>query len=168
MKYSRINVMRVIIMVAVIFSLTNCTKEGPAGPAGTDGTNGAVNIENFDFTVASYQWVYDDLYDIWYYRYNVEKNSSSLVYGYVMSGNGKQAMPYHEKTSYSDIEYTFATHLFGSPTYIELQYANFENPTTVPIGDTYFSLIIIPPSENKAHIDYSDYNTVLDYYHLNN
>ena len=84
-----------------------------------------------------------------------------------MSGNGKQAMPYHQKTSFSDEEYTFATYLFGNPSYIELQYANFNSPTTKPTSDENFYLIIFPPTGNKANIDYSDYNAVMEYYNLN-
>lgn len=175
----------IAILFAISFSFTSCTKEGPIGPAGTTGTDGvdgengtdgidgengedgAANVENIDITVTPSQWTYDDLYEVWYYRYNTDKNSNSLVYGYVMSGSGKQAMPYHAKTSYSDEEYTFATNLFDSPSYIELQYVNLESSTTKPTSDVNFYLIIVPPTGSKANVDYSDYNAVMKYYNLN-
>ena len=151
---------------------------GPIGPAGTDGTNGtngtngtegtdgAVNVENLSITVSPSQWTFDATSDIWYYRYNTDVDINSLVYGYVMSGNGHQALPYLTITDYKSEQYTFATDLFETPPYVELQYSNLDDFSAKPTGDTYFYLIVVPPSSNKSNLDYSDYDAVMDFYNL--
>ncbi len=159
-----------MVLLGLSLIITSCTKEipGPAGADGTDGTDGVANIENLNIIVSPSQWTYDNLYDIWYYKYNIEADNNSLVYGYVMSGNGKQALPYLTLTDYKSEQYSFATSLFETPASIELQYSNLEDFSVKPTNDVSFYFIIVPPVSvaDESNVNYSDYDAVLKHYKL--
>ena len=172
-------ILLVLIAFAIMLTFNQCKKgdTGPAGPAGvngingtngTDGANGNANVLNYDFTVSSSQWTYDNLYERWYFRYSSSVNSNSAILGYVMSGSGKQAMPYQTCPSFMCEQYDFATYLFGSPPYIEFQYTNLDTRTIKPSNDVYYYLIIIQPSQKKLHptLNWNNYEEVKKAFNL--
>jgi len=137
-------------------------QQGPQGPTGQQGATGNANVQNYSITISSSQWTYDNLYERLYYRWYNSANSQSAVYGYVMSGSGKQSMPYYTSTSAWSEQYDLASKLFSSPAYIEFQFTNYNSRTTAPSYDKYFDLVIIPPTQRKANpnVDYSNYEEV--------
>lgn len=163
-----------ILMLLVIASMTTilgCAKDGKdglPGPQGPAGQNGNANVKNYSLTVSSWQWTYDNLYERHYYRYSNSSNSQSVVYGYVMSGSGKQAIPYYTCPSWQCIQFDMATYLFGSPPYIEFQYTNYNSKTTAPTSDSYFYLVIVPPTIRMANpnVDWTNYEEVKKTFNL--
>jgi hypothetical protein len=149
--------------IALILGLTiiSC-KKGDTGPAGPAGKDGNANVQNYSITISSWQWTYDNTYERLYYRWYNSANSQSAVYGYVMSGSGKQSMPYYTSTSAWSEQYDLASNLFSSPAYVEFQFTNYNSRTTAPSYDKYFYLVIIPPAQRKANpnVDYSNYEEV--------
>ena len=156
-----------------------CTKDGktgPQGPAGTNGTNGAngnANVQNISITVSPSQWTYDAVNDRMYYRYSYPIDTvkfNSAVCAYIMSTSGEQAIPYYSCPS-SNVwceQYDMALDLFQFPAYIEFQYTNYKSKTTAPTGDDFFYLVVIPPSQRKAHpdVNYKNYQEVKKAFNL--
>lgn len=126
-------------------------------------TSGTALIKNYDLTISPWQWSYDNLYDRHYYRfYNSSYSSQDLVYGYIMSGSGKQAIPYYtcvESNAWCE-QFDLANTLFSG--YIELQYTNYVNRTTAPSSDKYFYIVIVPSTIKTAnsHVDWTNYDEV--------
>jgi len=155
-----------LLLLMIAFTFSTCKKgdTGPQGPQGAQGTAGNANIQNYSITVSPSQWTYDNVYEIWYYRYSNSSNMNSAVLAYVISGNGEQAMPYYAcPTSGAWCEqYDFATYLFGSPPYIEFQYTNYLSRTTHPNYDTNFYLVIMPPAlhDTNPNVNWSNYKEV--------
>jgi hypothetical protein len=154
------------LVLTLGLTFTSCKKaeKGDTGPAGTNGTNGNANIENFAITIRPGDWIYSSTYSEWHYNYYISKNSQSAVLGYIMSGNGKQALPY--VSTPSNCRYTMATDLFQTTPYIQFQFTNFTVATTAPTYDQYLYLVIIPPAFVKPNVDIKDYNAVKKAYNL--
>lgn len=150
----------VIVSMVSIFSCTKEGKQGEQGMSGANGTNGSSNVQNFDITLNSWDWTYDNLYQRQYYRYWVSADYNSLVVCYVMSGSGKQIMPYYEAITQRN--YDFANVLYQSSPYIEIQYTDYNSPTTAPSSSKNFYLIIVPPTARLANpnVDYTNYEEV--------
>lgn len=156
-----------LLCLTVFSSLTifnSCKKETDDDSAYvTKGTTINV-IQNYDLTISSWQWSYDNLYERWYYQWSCTANSNSLIYAYVMSGAGEQLMPYYTCQSSNAWckQYDLATNLFQSPPYVEFQYTNYNSRTTKPAYDEYFYIIIVPPSVSMAHpnVDWTNYDEV--------
>jgi hypothetical protein len=119
-------------------------------------------VQNYDLTISSSQWTYDDLYDRWYYQLTCSANPNSAVYVYVMSESVKQAMPYYVCPEFKCAQYDFATALLASPSYIELQFTNYVSRTSRPAENEYFYLVIVPPTIIMAFpdFDWSNYEKV--------
>ena len=135
-KLTTIGLLLLISIASTTFNGCKKDKYHPKGDYVKTGTN-ANTVQNYNFTVSSSQWTYDNLYESWYYKYYNSSNSQSAVLGYVMSGGGEQAMPYQTCPSFMCEQYDFATYLFGSPAYIEIEYTNYNSKTTKPISDKY-------------------------------
>lgn len=159
-------VLSVMLTFAFVFEGCQKPKDGKDGAQGPAGPAGNANVQNISITVSSAQWTYDSFYERHYYRYYTSVNSQSAVYVYVMSGSGKQAIPYYHCPSWQCVQYDMATYLFGSPAYIEFQFTNYVTNTTAPTGDTFLYLVIIPPAQRKANVDHTNYEEVKKAYHL--
>jgi len=149
------------ILLLALVGLVACKKEvvgpaGPAGPQGPKGQTGNANVINESKDVFTSQWIYDSSYQQWYYLYypNTTLPYGTAVMVYVISGNGKQAMPYVETVS--NWRVTYADNLFKSPPYIELQFTNFTSLTTGPSNTLNFYFVFIPPAAKISGVDYSD------------
>lgn len=168
---------QILILASVVLVSTmlfnGCTKEGQQGPQGiqgaqgTSGKDGSANVQSISITIHSWDWKYSSTYKQWYYNYSNSSNYQSAVIGYVMSGNGKQVLPYVDNVS--SVRYTMATYLFGIPPSIQFQFTNYNSPTTAPSSDEYFYLVIIPPAMKKANsnVNLNNYEEVKKYYNLN-
>ncbi len=159
----KIKILLILVIIAGVSATISCKKEGEKGEPGvngTNGTNGNANVQNFDITVNTWEWTYDNTYQRQYYRYWLTANYNSLVVCYVMSGSGKQIMPYYEAVSQKN--YDFANVLFQTYPYIEFQYTDYNSPTTPPSSSKYFYMVIVPPAARLANpnIDYTNYNEV--------
>ncbi|MDP2807414.1 MAG: hypothetical protein Q8O74_04660 [bacterium] len=160
-----------VAVFAVSFMLGCAGETGPTGPTGATGATGATgdtgatgatgnaNVINIDLTIHSSDWTWDNLYNQWYYKYypTITITSEALVYGYVMSGNGQEAMPYYDQLDYTTM--TFAKGLFLTPPYIIMEYYDGSTTLTKPAYDTYVYLIFVPPAVKKAYtkLDLSNY-----------
>lgn len=139
--------------------------KGKDGKDGVPGPAGNANVKNYSITVKPSDWKYDNSYEQWYYDYNVtDVNFQSAVYGYVMSGNGKQAMPYINQSTGNII--TFADNLFYTNPYVQFQYVNLESESIRPANDQYLYLVIIPSSLRTANINYKNYDEVKAFFNL--
>jgi hypothetical protein len=156
------NAVTAVIVVVSVVTLNSCSKpeKGETGPQGSQGAPGNANVINHDITVHPSDWTYSNTYHHWYYKYYTNENNQSAVLGYVMSGNGKQAIPYYETTSGQ--QYDLANNLYASVPYIEFQYTNFNANTTAPTSDKYFYLVTMPPAMMVAHpnTNWKNYNEV--------
>lgn len=161
-------ILGMIMLFALTFNACKKPKDGETGPQGPAGPAGNANVINYSITVSSSQWTYDSFYERHYYRYYTSDNSQSAVYGYVMSGTGKQAIPYYHCPSWQCIQYDMATNLFQSPPYIEFQFTNYTSSTTPPSSNTYLYLVIVPPAQRLAHpdVDYTNYEEVKKAFNL--
>ncbi|MCB0402627.1 MAG: hypothetical protein KDD41_11125 [Flavobacteriales bacterium] len=167
--------LRTLSMLVILASIlvTGCKKEeyqpkGDYQPAGNYVTSGTNNntVKNYDITVNTWEWTFDNTYQRHYYRYGVAAHYNSLVVCYVISGSGKQIMPYYEGVSQQG--YDFANNLFQTWQYIELQYTNYNSPSSAPSSARYFYIVVVPPSAREAHpnLDYSDLNQVKSTFNL--
>jgi len=140
---------------------------GPMGATGATGNAGNANVENYSVDIAPADWNYNSLYKRWYFKYYKNINSNSAVLAYVMSGSGKQAIPYHEYYPV-DVEFGMATNLFVSSPYIEFQYTNVNAFTTAPTSIKNFYLVVLPPAMIAAHpeTDFKNYEEVKATFHL--
>ena len=156
-KAVTISSLLLLIITTEIFS--GCS--GKDGAPGATGPAGNANVKNYDLTIKPGDWKYNASYQEWYYDYPCSANSQSAVLGYVMSGNGKQSLPY--VFTLGNCRYTMATNLFTSSPYIEFQFTNFTSATTAPTSDEFFYLVIIPPAMKKAHpnTDWNNYAEVM-------
>lgn len=159
-----------ILLFAAFLTLliSSCKKKDyqPAGNYVTAGTN--VNtIVHEDFEVYSWDWNYNSLYKEYYYRRYTSQPYGTVVLCYVLSGKGKQAMPYLESYP-TAIQYNFADNLFDNPAYIELQYTNISSPTTAPTSNEYFYLVFLPPGSREANpsLDFTNYEAVKKAFNL--
>lgn len=160
-----------LLVIASVSTIIGCAKDGKdgkdglPGPAGQDGN---ANVKNYSLTVSSWQWTYDNLYERHYYRFYNSSNSQSLVYGYVMSGSGKQAIPYYNCVTSNAWcrQFDLSNTLFSG--YIELQYTNYVNRTNAPTSDNYFYLVIVPPNIRMANpnVDWTNYEEVKKTFNL--
>lgn len=172
---TQIKIMIAVLSMAMAF--TNCKKDagpkgdkgekGEAGINGTDGTNGAngnANVKNYSITIHPSDWSYNSTYSQWQYNYYISENFNSAVIAYVMSGNGKQAIPYYEPVS--NCQFDMANNLFASSPYIKFQYINFASTTTAPSNDQYMYLVVIPPAMIKPGVNVKNYAEVKAAYNL--
>ena len=122
---------------------TGCKKEpgpkGDKGDTGAQGPSGTPTIQNISITVQPINWTYSSLYQQWYYNYPCTSNSQSAVLGYIMSGNGKQVLPYVDTPG--NCRYTMATDLFKTSPYIQFQFTNFTTATVAPVSSPKTSTI---------------------------
>lgn len=154
------------MFVLTVLTFGACTKAKDGVP-GAQGPAGNANVQNYSITVTPSQWTFDNTYQHWYYRYYTSMNSESAVLGYVMSGSGKQAIPYYQHDP-SSFQFDMATYLFGTPPYIEFQYSNFTSLTTKPSYDTYFYIVSMPPAMIVSHpnVDFKNYVEVKKTFNL--
>jgi hypothetical protein len=169
----KIKTILMLVVIAGISTTISCTKEGEKGQDGlngingidgTNGTDGNANVQNFNITVNTGDWTYDNLYQRQYYQYSLTANYNSLVVCYVMSGSGKQIMPYYEAVNQRN--YDFANVLYQSSPYIEFQYTDYTSTTTPPSSSKNFYIVIIPARLANPDIDYSNYNEVKRVFNL--
>lgn len=155
-----------MVLAGLVLTLSSCKKaeKGETGPVGPAGTNGAANIKNYSITIHPSDWVYNNTYSEWQYNYYLSENSQSAVLGYIMSGNGKQALPYVNTPL--NCRYTFATDLFQTLPYIQFQFTNFATTTTAPTSDQYLYLVVIPPAMVKQGVNVKNYEEVKSAYNL--
>lgn len=172
MKQNFLKPIYAIAVLAIIMLTNSCKKDDdtayqPAGNYVTTGTNNNT-VKNYDFTLHSWDWSWDNLYRQWYYNQYVNEDFQSAIYGYVMSGNGEEAMPYYNQVNFTTT--SFANDLFQSTPYIKFEYYDGSTTLSSPSSDTYLYLVIIPPSQRLSdpNINYSDYNSVKKAYHLGN
>ena len=151
---------------------TSCKKgdtgdTGPAGATGPTGPQGNANVKNYSITIQSSNWQWDNLYNQWFYRdYTFVDDYKSAVYGYILSGNGKEAMPYYNQLDLTTT--TFANNLFRSPSYIQFEYYNGTTTLAAPASDMVIYLVVIPPAFRIANpnINWKNYNEVERIFHL--
>jgi hypothetical protein len=157
-------ILAVCLLVTAAF--TSCKKgdTGPVGPTGAQGTAGSSNVTNYSITIHSNNWYWNSANNQWLFSYNLTADFNSAVYGYVMSGNGKEAMPYINPTNFSIT--TFANVLFQTTPSILFEYYDGTTTLTAPTSDVYLYLVVIPPAMKKPNINYSDYKSVKSAYNL--
>lgn len=151
------------LVMMVIFTLNCCQT-----PTDND-TIGAGQVQNYDLTVHNWEWTYDNLYERHTHRFDIANPEyGSAVLAYVMSGSGKQAIPYYTCPSFMCEQYDMADNLFDSSPFIEFQFTNYISRTTGPNSDEYFYLVIIPPGKMLEHpnLDLTNYEEVRKAFNL--
>lgn len=132
---------------------------GATGSTGATGAKGNANVINKTITVSPTDWEWNSDYNQWYYNYTTDLDYQSGVICYVLSGNGREAMPY-----YSQINGTitsFANRLLTSG-YLKFEYYNKSSTLARPSSDTYFYIVSIPPGMViKPNVDMKNYEEVL-------
>ncbi len=149
-KNNKMKMKKTIIFGMLSFAMlafNSCKKDDDNSYVKT-GTN-TNTIQNTAITVHSSDWVWDNIYNQWYVKYYTTTNSQSAIYGYVMSGNGKEAMPYYDQVNGTTM--SFAGNLFSSPSYILFEYYNLSTTLARPTSDQYFYLVAIPPAMIAEH-----------------
>jgi hypothetical protein len=158
------------LLLLAFLTVTNfsCKKDpgpkGDTGATGPAGPTGNANVKNFNITIGTNDWTWDNLYKEWYYNYNVSESSQSAIYAYTISGNGEEVMPY-----YSQIYLTttsFSSYLFNSTPYIMFKYYNGTTSLAKPSISTFVRLVIIPPAMMKPNVNYHNYSDVKAAYNL--
>jgi hypothetical protein len=141
------------ILTTMAVTFYSCSKgdTGATGPQGLAGANGVANISTTSITISPAQWSYNSLYYQWQYNFYTAIAYNSAVVGYVVSGNGDQVLPYETSGIGDAIIYSMADNWFQSTPYVQFQYTDYTSPTTTASYDTYFYLVIIPPSIIKQH-----------------
>lgn len=158
-----------LFAMAATMLFAGCAKDGETGPkgdTGAAGTNGVANIQTDDFTIHPNEWSYNGTYQQWYNKHYITASYGTVVLAYVMSGNGKQALPYSEYITNTRVQ--FADNLFQNPSYIEFQFLNYNSLSTAPTSDKYIYLVLIPPARLAEHpgLDVTNYDEVKAAFHL--
>jgi hypothetical protein len=172
-----------LIVASALFFYGCAGKEGPTGPAGAAGATGGTgpsggtgptgptgnaNVTDTSFTIHPADWTWNAMYKQWVFNYYppTTTNSQALVYGFVMSGNGKEALPYYNQIDLTTM--SFATNLFMSPPYVIVEYYNGTTTLTAPTNDEYMYFYIVPPSVKAAYpkLDWKNYYEVKKALHL--
>jgi len=184
LKKISVKISAALVVFCVVLALfASCAKDGETGPKGdkgdtgasgaagtngTNGTNGVANVQQIDLTIHPNNWTYSSLYSEWHYDYHPSPDPAygTVVLNYIMSGNGKQVMPFVD--TFNNCRYTFADNLFWSPPYIQYQFTNFTTANVAPTYDKYVYLVLIPPARMAEHpnLDVSDYNAVKKAFNL--
>jgi len=98
-------------------------------------------IENLDITIQPYQWTWNSSYNSWEYSHSHEFINDGVLVGYVMNGQGKQALPFYDANTgvtYGLVDATFnnkiivtyydGTSFLTAPAYEEYVYLREINP----------------------------------------
>jgi hypothetical protein len=165
-----------MLLIAGIAIFTSCKKEDMsqyttksdlANVATKDDLNNVntnPTIENTSITIHSYDWTWNSFYKQWEYKYPHSSIGNDALIGFVMSGNGKEALPYYKSSL--GVTYGLTDYTFGSPGYIIITYYDGSSTLAQPIGDSFVYLKIIPSSEYKPNIDHENYMAVQQAYNL--
>ena len=117
-----------------------------------------VKIENISLTIKPYEWTWNAVYKSWQYTLTHESISNDALVGYVMKGQGKQALPYYDANTgvtYGLVDYTILDRIL-------VTYYDGTNSLSAPSSDTYVYLKIIPSSQMKPNVDYTDFEEVAE------
>ena len=122
----------------------------------------APKVEKIDLTIKPYQWTWNTLYKCWEYNYAHSSIHSDVLVGFVMNGQGKQALPYLSSingTTYGLVDESFS----GT---FRITYYDGTTSLQKPNGDVFIYLRIIPSSGLKPNVDLSNYTELEEAYGL--
>ena len=132
------------LIMSVVFVSCRKAEIGPQGPAGASGKDGVANLEVKYVTIKPEDWQYDDLYKQWYYQYKLDKTltDSSLVTATLSTTNGFQALPYLDKVTKNN--FNFSENVSIVNPYLEFQFSNESTPDLRPINQYKYKVSILP------------------------
>ena len=127
---------------------------------------GAQVVQNYDITVQPWEWNYGSLYERHYFTHFLSVDPNAAVYAYVMSGDGKQAMPYYTCTSIWCEQFDLVNALYSG--YVELQFTNYNVRTDAPTSEEYFYLVVVPPTllTENPNVNWENYEEVKSIFNL--
>src|SRR5690554_1765778 len=141
-------------VVAVGFS--SCKKEDMSDYVKKDEINTVdtnPKIENIDKTITPYEWSFDNISNSWEYSHYHSPIGDGVLIGFVMSTQGKQALPYYDantRITIGLIDQTYSDE-------IKVTYYNGSSTLDRPTYDKYVYLKIIPSSQINPNIDLTDF-----------
>jgi len=144
-------------MIAGTTLLSSCKKEDMSEYAKKEDVQNTV-IENIDITIKSYEWTWNNLYNTWEYTRSHGFINDGVLVGYVMNGQGKQALPFYDANT--GITYGLVDATFDNK--IMITYYDGTSSLSSPSSDVYVYLKIIPSSQMKPNIDYTDFEAVAE------
>lgn len=154
---------QVLIRTSLLISLVlfSCKKDDPKYLE-----PGAPVVQNYDITVYPSQWSYNSLYEQHFFQHFMSVDPNSAIYGYVMSSNGKQAIPYYSCTSFWCEQFDIANTLYSG--YVEFQFTNYNVRTEPPTGEKYFYLVVVPPTllSKNPNVNWENYEEVKSIFNL--
>lgn len=156
-----------LFLAAIIFN--GCKGKdgapGATGPAGSNGTDGNAII-HLTLTIHSTDWVWNSIYNQWFFNYYTTVNSQSAVNCYVLSGNGEEAMPYYNQSDGTTL--SFADNLYSNPGFIKFEYYNLTASLSRPLSDKLIYIVCIPPHMMIQHpeVNLKNYQEVKKVFNL--
>lgn len=142
--------------VVAFLALTSCKKEEYVKKEDLK------KIESIDLTIESSQWQWNSLYKSWEYSYSHSFINDGVLVGYVMTGQGKQALPYYDASN------GVTTGLMDNTYDGKIVVTYYDGSTTLqkPSGQKYVYLKVIPSSQMKPNVDYSNHQAVIEAHKL--
>jgi len=119
-----------------------------------------IQIENIELTITPNNWVWNSTYNSWEYSVSHSFIDKGVLFGYVMNGQGMQALPFY---TYDDnITIGLVDQTFNDK--IVITYSDGTSTLTRPTYDEYVYLKIIPSSMVKPNVNMKDFNAVQQTY----
>ncbi len=119
-----------------------------------------IKIENIDLTITPNDWVWNAAYNSWEYNVSHSYIDQGVLFGYVMNGQGMQALPFY---TYDDnITIGLVDQTFNDK--IIITYSDGTSTLERPTYDEYVYLKIIPSSMIKPNVNMKDFNAVQQVY----
>lgn len=153
----KIKLLTLGLMIAGTTLLSSCKKEDMSEYAKKEDVKNTV-IENVDLTIQSYQWTWNSFYKSWEYSHPHSYIYDGVLVGYVMNGQGKQALPFYNANTgvtYGLVDATFDNKIL-------VTYYDGTTSLAKPTNETYVYLKIIPSSQMKPNVDYTDFEAVAE------
>jgi len=113
-------------------------------------------IENLDLTISPNDWTWNSTYDQWEYKISHSYLNNDALVGFVMSGNGKEALPYFNMFDGTIVGLTDVS--FSG--YLMVTYYDGNSDLPRPSSDKYVYLKIIPSGLKKPNVNYTDFKEV--------
>lgn len=153
--------MKIITILTIGLLITgatsSCKKEDMSQYAKKEDVKNTI-IENLDITIQPYQWTWNSSYNSWEYSYSHEFINDGVLVGYTINGQGKQALPFYDANTgvtYGLVDATFNNQIL-------VTYYDGTSSLTAPTYEKYVYLKVIPSSQMKENVDYTDFEAVAE------
>lgn len=141
----------------IFFALSSCSKY-----VKKEDLKEVEKVEVIDLTISPYDWVWNSTYNCWEYNHYHEFINNDVLVGFIMTGQGKQALPFlngDDGTVFSIIDESFSNK-------IKITYYDGSSNLSRPQYDKFVYLRIIPSNMVKPNIELTNYNSVKEAYKL--